>query len=177
MFAWKTATIFGLVGAGCGIGITLAFSTPRENAAKAEACEQAPRDGLLGLRSVNSTTIVSLNNADKEAIRQIVREELSAHTPSNEPAVRADAPDVETMVGSLAPAQRQTYGKMQSSVDKAIARGVWTNADREVVREGVATLPAGSRPTNAGLVDRRDQQWSSSPGGDTWPILTRMPVE
>jgi hypothetical protein len=84
-----------------------------------------------------------LSDADRDALRGLIREELRAAR------VTADAggasPEPEATDRAVSNQDVKAYDQARATVDEAIARGSWTEADRAQLRVQLASLPTPMR--------------------------------
>jgi hypothetical protein len=96
----------------------------------------------------------SLSDADKVALRALIREELGASAAARheveathedagkrDGVVAASAQTLEQAVAALTPDQRVTYDDATSLIRDGVARQTWTDEDRQQLREKILSLP------------------------------------
>lgn len=90
-----------------------------------------------------STTFVAVPRAGApglgaDEMRSILREELSARDPqagaAGDDPERTDPATTEEELAAAPPARQQSVARARAVVDAAVARGTWTEADRDALR-------------------------------------------
>jgi hypothetical protein len=105
----------------------------------ATATEPPSRDVVV----VGPTT-ARLDDADKNALRAIVREELAAERAAAAASASTTAAD-DPQQWQLSDAAMKSYDVVHARVDDAITRGAWTPDDRDALRLQLGNLPAEAR--------------------------------
>jgi hypothetical protein len=93
------------------------------------------------------TVATRLSEADKGALRDLVREELAAErarVAGARDAGRAAAEPDSTEV-PISAANVKSFDEARSVIDEGLSRHVWTEADRAHIRQAVARLPPEMR--------------------------------
>ena len=128
---------------GLGAGVAITRRPAPEHARRGAVPAEAPSSSVV----VVSPTTARLDDADKQALRAIVREELAAERAAIAPAVSAteatatdDAPKWQLSSGEM-----KIYDGVRASIDDAVARGTWSAEDRASLRPQIAQLPAEAR--------------------------------
>jgi hypothetical protein len=134
-----------LVGAGAGVALSRGGGPPRATptppAASAAPSPESERAIVL------APTTARLAEEDRAALRAMIREEIGAERSTQATATDAGGARAvdEPPAASLSSDGLRVYDRARADVDRGIARGVWTEDDRNQLRANLTGLPGKVR--------------------------------
>lgn len=134
---------------GVAVGVLVARAGPSRPASRSQAATSSndpsvsePPRAIV----VPGADPARIGEADRLALRAMMREELQSATKEAAQRASADASvqkavDTKALVEQLSTNERRAYDAAESMVDDRITQGVWTEEDRTHLRENMAGLP------------------------------------